>query len=314
MGLASAYRNLRHKALEKLLSQPSVKAVATEKLIKSAPVSEIPIGDLLHRYEVRDAIISTLKKSFFHELNIVMPVSTKLACPLYYEMYSGSFLEMFVEQEYGPAFESMPLPRRWLDIGCHAGFFTLYLIWLQQKSGERPRIDALLIDGDPRSREAIDKLKATCDLDGQIAFKQGLITDNNGSFQFTIRDNMLSAITDAIALNQPDEGDYSEVVKTVDEQEIMSLLPPPYDLIKLDVEGAEYEFFTSYKKLLGSTRYLLMEWHSWHKGGGGMKQICEMASQCGFDQIKEVMKPRATTLEDGGKEEQVGLLLFEKRR
>ena len=62
----------------------------------------------------------------------------------------------------------------------------------------------------------------------------------------------------------------------------MRLLPPPYDLVKIDIEGAEADFLRAYPKVLSATRHLLMEWHSWHTGGGGPEQLWRSGARDGF--------------------------------
>ena len=96
-------------------------------------------------------------------------------------------------------------------------------------------------------------------------------------------------------------------VPVVKIKEITEILPPPYDLIKLDIEGGGVAIFLNfYNELLKETHYLLLEWHSWHSGGGGVEQIREKIYSLGFKILKESI-PVAVTKEG----RQVGLLLAE---
>ena len=62
-------------------------------------------------------------------------------------------------------------------------------------------------------------------------------------------------------------------IKTLQEVEITNAMPPPYDLIKCDIEGAEWEFLINYTNIIKNTKYLVMEWHSWHGGGGALPKF-----------------------------------------
>ena len=57
------------------------------------------------------------------------------------------------------------------------------------------------------------------------------------------------------------------------EQDIKLILNGNYDLVKVDIEGSEWEFLEYYKGILENTRYLILEWHSWHCGGAGLNQL-----------------------------------------
>ena len=57
--------------------------------------------------------------------------------------------------------------------------------------------------------------------------------------------------------------------------EIRATLCPPYDVIKCDIEGAEWEFLSHYQSIIKESHFFILEWHSWHTGKGGQKQIIE---------------------------------------
>ena len=98
------------------------------------------------------------------------------------------------------------------------------------------------------------------------------------------------------------ENSYS--VNILKEEEILQALPPPYDLIKCDIEGSEWEFIGHYPKILKKSKYLLMEWHSWHSGGEGFLQIEKKLTEIGFQTIKSSPPQKAI-----GRDGEVGLFL-----
>ena len=81
-------------------------------------------------------------------------------------------------------------------------------------------------------------------------------------------------------------------------------MKPPYDLIKCDIEGSEWELLSHYPKILSGARYLILEWHSWHNGGGGKTQIEEQLGSINFKIVKESTEQAAI-----GRTGKVGLLL-----
>ncbi len=89
-------------------------------------------------------------RPWFGEFEFEIPLTGELACPIGSWDAAHSFSEIFVTNEYGSFLDEMPLPRRWLDLGCHAGYFTLYLAWKNALAGRAKEWSALMIDADPR--------------------------------------------------------------------------------------------------------------------------------------------------------------------
>ena len=85
--------------------------------------------------------------------------------------------------------------------------------------------------------------------------------------------------------------------------------PPPYDLIKCDIEGAEWDFMQNYGAVIRKTNFLLLEWHSWHSGGNGFPQLKNKLKELGFKITKETKLESAS-----GRDGQVGLLLAENQQ
>ena len=77
-----------------------------------------------------------------------------------------------------------------------------------------------------------------------------------------------------------------------------------FDLIKCDIEGGEWELFIHYPLILKNSKFLVMEWHSWHSGGGGFPQIENKLTDLGFQIIKSSPPQKAI-----GRNGEVGLFL-----
>ena len=93
-------------------------------------------------------------------------------------------------------------------------------------------------------------------------------------------------------------------VKTLSLSDEPSLKDQSFDLIKCDLEGAEWDFLIHYSSLLKNSKFLVMEWHSWHSGDGGFPQIEKKLTEIGF-QIIESSSPQKAI----GRAGKVGLFL-----
>ena len=70
----------------------------------------------------------------------------------------------------------------------------------------------------------------------------------------------------------------------------------------------EWDFIKNYGSIIRKTKYLLLEWHSWHSGGNGFPQIENKLKELGFKITKKTNSERAR-----GRDGQVGLLLAENQ-
>ena len=74
--------------------------------------------------------------------------------------------------------------------------------------------------------------------------------------------------------------------------------------MKCDLEGAEWHLLTNYSEILLQSKFLLMEWHSWHLGGGGVVQIEKKLNDLEFNILRSSSPAKAV-----GREGEVGLFL-----
>jgi hypothetical protein len=123
--------NSMEKAMRKFLKLPLTVALRTPFLRKRA------VYHFLHEY--------------FPDLELSIPLSHGFWCPIPGPDAIYSLSEIFLKDEYGSFLNEIPLPRRWMDLGCHAGYFTLYLAWQHAVAGSTGDWRALLIDADPRT-------------------------------------------------------------------------------------------------------------------------------------------------------------------
>lgn len=255
----------------------------------------------------RRKAIFELKSYYYNELEFSLQLGWGLQCPIFHPSGQFSFSEIFFQGEYDQLFQKVPLPDRWLDLGCHYGFFSLYVAWLRAKEGRSIPFHALMVDADSRVEPGIRKLINMNDWGKQAAFLHGAIAEGNGIVHFQQQEVMSSSLSNLLDKHSSLS---PEGVPIITQQMILQTIPPPYDLIKVDVEGGEYDFLQSYPQVLEASKYMVVEWHSWHRGGGGADQIREIAQSLGFVFVQVIQEPKSC---GPNKLDQVGVFLFERR-
>lgn len=270
-----------------------------------------PLRAILDIPDIRRRVVFDLKQRHFEDLEISVPLGFGLSAPISSPEFWVSFEEIFFEREYAALLEnvisSAGMPQRWLDLGCHAGFFSLWLLYERIKCGlVINSCRALLIDPDPRIADQVKKLIANNHLEGSFQFLPLAISSTPGKTEFAVRGYMSSSLA---TLGDVDSS--LQLVETINTKDLASHMSPPYDLIKVDIEGAEFDFLTAYEETLKSAKHIILEWHSWHTGGGGAQQLHELALAKNFRILQEVVSPRPVTIK--GKLETCGILLLENK-
>lgn len=274
--------------------------MSSMKLIRKACTG--PLKLLLVPNFIRRRIIFEILQKYFNDLNLSVPIGEGLKCPIYSSDAWCSFEEIFFSEEYFQIFNEIPLPNRWLDIGCHVGYFSLYVHLQRLKQGLGKDFKALLIDGDSRTKPAVEKLISMNSLEGQIMFEQGVISRGEGSQEYIERDFMASSPSGVT-----EEDGIIKSAPTISGESIKDKIVPPYDLVKVDIEGSEYDFLSKYGSILEGAKHLILEYHSWHSGGGGVEQIYQMVKAAGFEVRKEISQREVVI---SGKKEKTGVLLL----
>lgn len=257
----------------------------------------ISIGSiLLKSSHLRKNILTNLKSKYFHELGLAFPLDNGYWAHLMENDSYNSFSEIFIQQEYQDFLPKGNLLKI-IDLGAHYGYFSL---WLQSKIGS-DAFQSLLIEPSFLCRRSLENLIAQPILSDRFKYIHGAIgKPTHDKVNFFERPFMAGSSFEL----SDDENSYSVNVLKV--QEIFQALPPPYDLVKCDIEGSEWDFIRHYPEILQKSKYLLMEWHSWHNGGGALTQIIEKLQDFGFSILK-----CSDTTKALGREGEVGLFLAE---
>lgn len=251
---------------------------------------------LLRLGPLRRKLAFELRCRHFADLEIAAPIGEGLRCPIIHPEYWHSFEEVFFTEEYRPLFEQISPPTRWIDLGCHAGFFSLLMVLWRRRQKMDGSFSGLLIDADSRVLPSIERISQINSLGSRFKFLHGAISSEGNEVQFDEKEVMASSIS---------TNENGKSVKVIRPELIAGLFPPPYDLVKVDIEGAEKDFLKSYGSVIAGARHVLLEWHSWSLGGGSVRTS---AAQAGLQVVVEIVPEHPVA--HGGT---CGVVLFEQR-
>ena len=239
-------------------------------------------------------MLAHLRLDYFHEFHHSIPVGNNYWANLWENDAYDSFSEIFIQQEYSDFIPDEPLTNI-LDLGAHYGYFSL---WLQSK---RPQdeIHSLMVEPSQRCQRSLEKMAQYPKLGGRFQYLQAAVGNpKKKNIQFFERPFMGGSLFSSSA----EDGHYD--VKTLCLSDEPSLKDQSFDLIKCDLEGAEWDFIIHYTSLLERAKFLVMEWHSWHSGHGCFPQIENKLKKIGFQIIKSSPPQKAV-----GRVGEVGLFI-----
>ena len=160
-----------------------------------------------------------------------------------------------------------------------------------------------MIEPSPSCTRSLHNLANQEILDGRFSYLQRAIgLPDSESSPFYDRSHMAGS---RYSLSQSEK---AIQVQNLSEADLVEKLEAPYDLIKCDIEGSEWEFLNNFQNLIKKSKYLLLEWHSWHEGGGGFSQIEKSMHSLDF-KASFAHPNRPLRLQEG----EVGLILFKNR-
>ncbi len=231
---------------------------------------------LLKITSLRRAFVVHLQADYFHEFNHSIPLENNYWANLWENDAYDSFSEIFIQQEYADFIPDEPITNI-LDLGAHYGYFSL---WLQSK---RPQdeIHSVMVEPSRSCQRSLEKMAQYSKLEARFQYLQAAVGDpKKESTRFFERPFMGGS------LFKSSPEDYGYEVKTLSLSAEPNLQKQSFDLIKCDLEGAEWDFLIHYSSLLKNSKFLVMEWHSWHSGGGSFSQIEKKLTDFGFQIIK----------------------------
>jgi FkbM family methyltransferase len=252
------------------------------------------ISFLLKFKFIRNRLKFHFLHSYFNELQVSIPVGNGYVAQLLETDAYDSFSEIFIQQEYSDFIPDEPITSI-LDIGANYGYFSL---WLQSKCSQ-DKIYSTLIEPSLRCRRSLEKLVTLPRLQNRFQYLQRAVGDpKEPLIKFFDRPYMAGSIFES------EHSDPPYHANTLKSSEVLSSNSSSYDLIKCDIEGGEWDLLIHYPSILKNSKFLVMEWHSWHSGGGSFPQIEKKLTEIGFEIVKSSSPQKAV-----GRDGKVGLFL-----
>ena len=196
------------------------------------------------------------------------PITKKLPHDLHYKIRSVASLvaanEVFKTNVYRDFIKKIDV-NSFLDLGCNVGFFPILLSELKLKN----RFFGLMIDGNPAVlAEAEEHLKINYIQDVKILHGLVGFSSNEKEADFFINEFAHIAST-ATGKNNPDVPCAGKINKlkvkclNIENEWVKHFGLMQIDLVKIDIEGMELEFFRNSPNLLARCKNLIFEWHKW---------------------------------------------------
>ena len=164
-----------------------------------------------------------------------------------------------------------------IDLGANYGYFSLWLQSIYPKVSLR----SALVEPSTKCYASLERLVLDEQLEGRFRlFKSCIGNPSEEKAKFYERPHMASSMKKE---SRDEEGAVAPILKS---SELHEYMPPPFDLLKCDIEGSEWQLLLHYQEILSETRHLILEWHSWHDGGGGRDQIISTLKSLNFSILK----------------------------
>jgi len=141
---------------------------------------------------------------------------------------------------------------------------------------------AVLVDADPGTSSSVGRIIELNGLRGNWTVIEGAIGDPSGPamVRFILRGIMASSLAHNNSLpGRPID------VRVVRPEEIAQLAQQGFDLVKVDIEGAETEFLRHYGPVLRLSRAVIMEWHARERPDQCVDRLTECARAQGFSRV-----------------------------
>lgn len=213
---------------------------------------------------LRTKVIHCIKHFYFEEMDVSIPIQNSYWAKLFHNDSYDSFSEIFIQNEYQdfiPNFEIDSL----IDLGAHHGFFS---VWLQSLMGKR-KLKSLLVEPSARCSPVLIQLSQRKEYKDNFVFINKCIGNpKDRETLFFDRPNMASSNFKTA------DDEIAEKVPILTTSDIYQWQNPPYDLLKCDVEGAEFFLFKHYSKILLNTKFVILEWHD-HQSEHSLKNEFE---------------------------------------
>jgi FkbM family methyltransferase len=254
------------------------------------------INFLLKIPSIRKKVLHRIKYNYFNELNISIPLKNNYWADLMQTDSYDSFSEIFIHNEYEGFIPDIEI-KSLIDLGAHHGFFS---VWLQS-SLKNVKLKTLLVEPSARCAPILKQLLERNEYKENFVFINKCIGNpDDGETLFFDRPHMASSNF------KTDESEIAEKVSVLTTNDICQWQNPPYDLLKCDIEGAEWDLIDYYGNILKKTKFVVIEWH---EEQGEFDKFVNQISGLGFSIIKS-----SQVASSQPKGNSTGLLLIKNNR
>ncbi len=166
--------------------------------------------------------------------------------------------EVFVGRTYDAFFEHLNGVRHWVDLGSNQGFFSFGLLdYLARKEGHSPETRAFLGDANQNCvKRAIESIKFN-GLQDRWKCEQVVIGPPDSTVKFEQHKDSVHSNIFAVGRTQKNFD-----LPTTNISRMFAGKQDFFDLIKIDIEGAEKFLFQHHLDFLQRFRYGICEWHT----------------------------------------------------
>ena len=176
----------------------------------------------------------------------------------------ASLRDVFMSAHYWRAFEHMTAPpKRIVDLGAHCGHFSVLCHLASLERFGADHAEYILVEALPALIPKIQRVVEEAGFARQVKVVQGLVGKREGSAGFeTDPRNLLASKARPTSAN----GSAMKLAY----RDLDSIIEPgsAIDILKIDIEGSEYDLIENYRHVLLAANLLLLEIH-----GTSEKQI-----------------------------------------
>ena len=254
------------------------------------------IPALLKIPKLRAKFIHSIKQNYFDEIDISIPLQNNHWAKLFRNDSYDSFSEIFIQNEYEGFIPDIEI-NRVIDLGAHHGFFS---VWLQCKR-PRSKIKSLLVEPSKRCFHVLTELTQRKEyLNNFTFFNKCIGNPQDEEILFFDRPHM------AASKYKTEDNEVAIKVSVLVPEDILNWQQPPYDLLKCDIEGAEWDLLNYYNLILENTKFAIIEWH---KNNKDYSQFIELIRELDF----EVTNSSSNCYEEQESDDSKVLLIKNKR-
>ena len=204
----------------------------------------------------------------------------------------ASVRDVFFSAHYWRVFEHLEQPPKLvLDLGAHCGHFALLVHLAVLEKYGADVAEYFLVEPQPNLVRKATQTLSEAGFLKQTKVIQGLVGKRKGNAWIaTPKNNLLGAAVGSGTIQNPKNGFYADYI------DLNSIVPAEaiIDILKVDIEGSEYDLIQNYPGLFAQARLVLVELHG------------DVSKQAAFeDKLKMIGLKTLSSVIDRGSERMV---------